>query len=187
VPTQKQQPAPARLPIRTRRTLNLFMMFAPLVAAPPSWSRAISTATRRRRSMRPFRLRKAAVWSSALPGTPSRNTGNWLDLTDVEHGVPGHATYRPAASRAGKPGGSLRLGSVTATAVTPKPAGTAQPKVPAYPSETCGGRAPGARPLAVRLLLVEHLDVAQMARSVARPPDAVRVGWIDFNPSRIRL
>src|SRR5262249_713412 len=38
-----------------------------------------------------------------------------------------------------------------------------------------------------RLLLVEHLDVAQMARGVARPPYAVRVGWISFDPSRIRL
>src|SRR6266576_193824 len=26
-----------------------------------------------------------------------------------------------------------------------------------------------------------------MARSVARPPDAVRVGWIELNPSRIRF
>jgi IS5 family transposase len=37
------------------------------------------------------------------------------------------------------------------------------------------------------VLLVEHLDVAQMGRGVARPPDAVRVGRIDFNPSRVRL
>ncbi len=36
-------------------------------------------------------------------------------------------------------------------------------------------------------LLVEHLDVAQMGRSVTRPPNAVRVRWIYFNPSRIRL
>src|ERR1019366_4831393 len=36
-------------------------------------------------------------------------------------------------------------------------------------------------------LLVEQLDVAQMARGVARPPDAVRVGWIQLNPPRIRL
>src|SRR4051794_36907231 len=26
-----------------------------------------------------------------------------------------------------------------------------------------------------------------MARRIARPPDAVRVGWVYFNPSRIRL
>ena len=39
----------------------------------------------------------------------------------------------------------------------------------------------------VCFLSVEHLDVTQMARGVARPPDAVRVGWIEFNPSRIRL
>ncbi len=30
----------------------------------------------------------------------------------------------------------------------------------------------------VRFLLVEHLDVAQVTGGVARPPDAVRVGWI---------
>src|ERR1700692_1215567 len=36
-------------------------------------------------------------------------------------------------------------------------------------------------------LLVEALNVAQMARGVTRPPDAVRVGWIELDPSRIRL
>src|SRR5205085_3905553 len=34
-------------------------------------------------------------------------------------------------------------------------------------------------------LIVEQFDVTQMARRIARPPDAVRVGWIQFNPSRI--
>jgi hypothetical protein len=38
-----------------------------------------------------------------------------------------------------------------------------------------------------RFLLVEHLNVTQMARGVARPPDAVRVGRIELDPSRIRL
>src|SRR3979490_2459934 len=43
------------------------------------------------------------------------------------------------------------------------------------------------RHCAILVLLVEQLDVAQMARGVARPPDAVRVGWIQLDPSRIRL
>src|SRR5215471_2832380 len=36
-------------------------------------------------------------------------------------------------------------------------------------------------------LLFEQLDVAEMRRSVARPPDAVRVGRIELDASRIRL
>src|SRR5262249_6893665 len=52
---------------------------------------------------------------------------------------------------------------------------------------TDGQREPAVRHCASRALLIQHLDVAEMARGVARPPDPVRVGWIDVDPSRIRL
>ena len=46
---------------------------------------------------------------------------------------------------------------------------------------------PVLRHCPIRLLLVDQLDVAQMARRIARPPDAVRVGGIEFDPSCIGL
>ena len=50
-----------------------------------------------------------------------------------------------------------------------------------------GQASPALRHGPFAYLLVKHLDVAQMARGVARPPDAVRVGRIEFDPPCIRL
>ena len=50
-----------------------------------------------------------------------------------------------------------------------------------YVAETMWRRTKGSPALRhgpIRFLLVEHLNVAQMARGITRPPDAVRVGWI---------
>src|SRR5439155_12484170 len=38
-----------------------------------------------------------------------------------------------------------------------------------------------------RTALLQQLDVTHAARKIARPPDAVRIVWVDLNSSRIRL
>src|SRR6266705_1426378 len=38
-----------------------------------------------------------------------------------------------------------------------------------------------------RTALLQQLDVTHAAREIARPPDAVRIVWVNLNSSRIRL
>src|SRR6267154_2962819 len=52
---------------------------------------------------------------------------------------------------------------------------------------TASASQPSATARLSNALLVQHLDIAEMARGVAGPPDAVRIGWIEVDPSGIRL
>src|SRR5580765_743356 len=42
-------------------------------------------------------------------------------------------------------------------------------------------------PYAILFLIVDQFDVAQMARRIARPPDAVRVGRVELDAPCIRF
>jgi hypothetical protein len=103
---KKGQPARVDYEYERNGTANMFMMLAPLEGwqhvkvterrtaidyahalkelasmAPGNslWSRTTSTPMRRRRSVKPFRLRKRGAWWSASNGTTPRNTAV-LDL-----------------------------------------------------------------------------------------------------------